>query len=359
MALKYGFFHAHRSVDAQTGVATYDRAYNGDDINQYLEGIITQNGVYKESGQLTSTGARSACNVVIYDPNNPIQRVDDPDDLVDDEVERWHFVIKPGRGVIKSHWFTINSNYDVYIPLNASTSTAAYWKVALQCDENNRDIHLVVESCAGSDPTPIGWNNGVITTVDGKTEIVLASIRIDPGNNTYRRYDLRGNARCPWISHLVLKPGDKDADRFVSQYTEELLQWIAQIRDAGQLNQKLEILKLVLNGDDQKTNPAQRYNTNFDLTRRMYTHDGIIYNHEDGDNIMVYYNGLYLTEGIDYTVRIGQQDHEYNVPGVPDDNHVFLNVSNGWDNIPVGNILTVLVYIGNTVDVPNGNNIKY
>ena len=363
MALKYGFFHAHRQEVTEGGVTRieYDRNYDADDVNKHFEGLVAGTGVYMQSN-VNSSGGSMACRLKMGNAA-PISQ-DLPDDYTDEPVMVWDVVIQPGDGLIKHRWFKIDEDYHVYLPINGGTSSKFY-QIGLVCDENERTISVRVTDKGGNksnviplggrvnSKNSIGYEPG---TVDGSTEIVPGYIEVAPGvaSGSCKVWHLLGTWACPYISHLVLPKGDKSAELFVQQYQDELLEWIDHIREAGGLNTKLDIIKIVY-GED-----GVAHAVDLDLTYDLYKKQGMVYRPNPLDTIMVYYNGLYLIEGNDYSIESrNRTSGDYSTPAGW---HCILHLYNGKSGahgISVNDVLSIMIIKGQTVDIPDGNNIKY
>lgn len=360
MALTYGFFHAHRQEITEGGVTktTYDRAYNADDLNKNFDGLVAGTGVYMQSN-INASGTSMAVRLDIGH-TAPIMQ-DLPDDLSDNEVQVWDIVIRPGSGRINHHWFKIDSDYHVYIPINGGT-TIKYYQIGLILDENNRTISVKLTDRGGNRDSvnPVGGrvssNNSIgyePASVDGLTEIVPGYVEVKPGvtAGNIKCYHLLGTWKCPYISHLVLPKGDKSAELFVQQYQDEILEWIEDIKEGGGLNQKLDVLRMNYGGD------GVVHGVSLDLTYDFYRLQGITYRYSALDTFMVYYNGLYLIPDVDYSLDEIRRTSGTLAP--PAGMHCIINLNNNRQSISVNDILSVIIIKGSTVTIPNGNNIKY
>lgn len=358
MALTYGFFHAHRQEEVVDGntVVTYDREYNADDLNKHLEGLVAGTGVFMQSN-LNASNSSIACQVFVVS-NVPVY-VDVPDDLTDTEVQRWDIGIKPGSGMIKHHWFKFDDTYHVYLPINSGT-TDKWYKIGIILDQNDRRIYVQATDCGNRDsidpiggkiksPNTKGYEPGV---ENGVTEIIPGYIQVSPGvaAGNIKAWNLRSTWKCPWISHLVLPDGSKSAEDFVNQYTDELIEWIDTIREGGGMNTTLDIVRV-------NYGPNRKQYKRMDITYEIYTTQHITYRPSPLDTILVYYNGLYMIPDVDYTIEtVRKTSGDYSDP--PGD-HCYITVNIGTDYISVNDVLSIVIIKGQTVDIPNGNNIKY
>lgn len=107
MAIKYGFFDAIRSVNAQEEVA-YDRAYTADDHNEYLNGLIARNGAFRGIGDEFA--------VTVQEHNDESITFVDPD--TGSEVTYNGYIavnVGRGKGMVNGHWVVNDSVETVYL----------------------------------------------------------------------------------------------------------------------------------------------------------------------------------------------------------------------------------------------------
>lgn len=353
MSFRYGYFDAHRTTETVEGqeVVTYDRTYNINDFNDYFKYLVEPTGVFANSGDsYLYKGKTTYTKCKIATPNSgdyapTIVNYDTNDDNEGD-TQKLRIYILQGKGMINAHWFIINIPEAVYIPAEGSiqsTSTINYG-VFVRYDETTRTVSIVTRNVGDSPSTavPEGYTTSkkILPNEDGICELYLGYVTVYGRNSKEYRAgticsvkNLVGSSVCPHISHLILPDGSSDADLFVSQYQDEVNAWVDRIKDEGGLNQHFDFVKCRVTGGSSVT-------SDINLTRKCG------YRYSEYDIIQVYYNGLYLAETSEFSVRV-------------DGNTTYLRVFNANNVIPAGNIVDILIIKGSTNDIPNGNNIKY
>lgn len=308
MALNYGFFNA----ELNTTTGTYDRTYEGDDLNSYFLGLISQNGVIKN--------VADECEVSI-----------DVRQFVNYQFgEKITVNVLDGRAMVNGHWVRVAGNHTFYI--DPPDITERYDKISLRCREHDRDVYVCVErgdKREGEDNRgkngklypvidgkvqPVGQTStdkGVIfePDEDGLIEIVLAYILVpdsateDLANNV-KVINQRGTGVCPWISHLIQDPNLKDLDNWLAGYTNTFGRWLEEQMSKGQLDVHVDKQYEVVR---QRGVPM--------LLKKSSTDEGsVVTNKYDvGDFIEVFYDGLRLVEGEDWEIRYTGTDDDRGV----------------------------------------------
>lgn len=347
MSLRYGYFDAHRTtrvVDEQT-IVEYDRTYNVSDFNDFFKHLVSTNGVFLRSGTTylyKGNTNYTRCKIEVNSPT--IVDYDDDEDPDTQTVKKVRVYVLEGKGLINSHWFIIKPKEAVYLP--APDASNKYYGIFVRYDEGNRDISLAYKllSTTHNEVVPAGYNTTTKTfdlDENGICELYLGAVLVyGISSKEYREgtvgkvYNHVGESTCPIISHLVYDSAKADADEYVRQYQDEVNEWIQEIQEQGGLNQHLDFIRLHINGD------TGHQSSTIDLTSRL----GYTYNAYDA--FMVYYNGLFLEDGVNYTVFV-------------ENNHAKLTVNNNRSDIPDSNCLDIMIIKGSTSDIPNGNGIRY
>lgn len=355
MSFRYGYFDAHRTTQEIDGeqVVTYDRTYNISDFNDYFKYLIEPAGVFANSGDSYLYNGKTTytkCKIATPSSADYAPRIV-PYDLNDDnesDTMKLEITILTGKGMINGHWFIINVPEKMYLPDGSGsivTASTVNYGVFVTYDESTRTVSLT-SRVLGDNPSvykPIGYNSAkkIVPNEDGVCELYLGYVTVYGVNSKEYRdgaicsvKNLIGSSVCPHISHLILPDGSADADRYVSQYQDEINDWIDRIKDEGGLNQHFDFVK------SRVVDGASSVSSDINLTSKCG------YRYSEYDIIQVYYNGLYLAENSEFNVRV-------------QGNTTYLRVFDPDNTIPAGNIVDVLIIKGSTNDIPNGNNIKY
>ena len=150
--IKYGFFNSKI-----TATGSYDRRYNADDVNKYFEGAFSEDGIFEFVGNQCRVAPNSGMNIIVT----------------------------PGKGMIKHHWFTIDSNEKKAVaPAHATLNR--YTAIAMRYDSNGRNISLVTINGTPAEypvkPLPVRGETvrdiilAYIYIPAGSTEIVASNI---------------------------------------------------------------------------------------------------------------------------------------------------------------------------------------
>lgn len=151
-----------------------DRVYNCDDLNEFLKGLVSENGIYAE--------VSSACQVVASDGMN--------------------VVVKAGKGQIGFNWFKVERDTTLSIA-NSDVILSRIDRVVIQRSLTNRNTTLYIKQGElASSPTP-----PTLTRNESVYEIVLADILVSKNISTITTSlitDQRSNdSVCGWIVGLI------------------------------------------------------------------------------------------------------------------------------------------------------------
>jgi hypothetical protein len=340
--IEYGFFNSLKTADG----TTYDRLYNSSNFNDYFKGVISQNGVFSNVGGKCKLKLGSGMNVIV----------------------------SPGKALINGHWMTIDSDHVVDLSkMWKSTSSGIeqvnswdliydkYCTIVLRCDEGKRTCSVVARFGAASAtpyaPNPQGWSmdsNGnykFAPTSSGITELGLGYVKIRHSGATAPglvksdlMQDWVGTSRCPYISHLVIGPSQKDLDEWLAKASTSFVEWYSKVQKECQIDTSIGMYKRTVVGANKKPKdllPGEVQAGTSKLQISSATIPG--YTYEDSDIIFVYYNGLFLCEDDEWTREPG--------------NVVLKNVVNE-DNVI--NIIILKSKMGpGGSSLPDGNNIYY
>lgn len=368
---RFGYFNSHRSeaVDPTSGetIYTYDRCYTNEDMNSFMRGIVGACGLFNQSGtMLVSTPVRdrqyTACRVRI-DPEHYILDDEEGEYPAGTYVAR----ITPGKGLVNYHWFQIDNDLPIYFDSSASTMDRAD-KVSVRWDQNDRNCIVWVEkgspNSALKDGSEIGsygmiqnrsWetNAGFRVKTDPITGHTIMEITIgymyirgttwrskNPNKVPLWFRDLRGGQYCPWITHLVAGPSSKDLDEKIRQYSDTIEEWIANLTSGGDLGMKLSTLKLHVDGNDDGSVTTTQ---NIDSLAEAAGYEDYSFNSDH--TLMVYYNGLLLNT----------TNNEYTVDYITKN----ITINNGASIISANNQLDIVIFVGSTLAIANGDGIFY
>lgn len=196
--LASGFFNAIM----QDGVP--DRTYNCDDLNEFLKGLVSENGIYAE--------VSSACQVVASSGMN--------------------VVVKTGKGQIGFNWFEIESDTTLEIA-NSDVVLNRIDRVVIQRSLTNRNTVIYVkQGTLASNPKP-----PALTRNESVYEIALADILVSKNISaitTALITDQRSNNNvCGWIVGLIeqfdtttlFNQYEEAQDNFINNQTQSFEDW--------------------------------------------------------------------------------------------------------------------------------------
>lgn len=255
MSTSYGFFNS----------SSGDRVYNADDVNTFLEGIISPNGIYANVDQM----------LVVTPGDGMAVRV------------------APGKAAIKHHWFRNTATET--LTLSAAHAVLNRWDViALRLNLSARTVELVVIQGTNASSPSIPS----ILRTDTYWDLALAYVyvgasvtNISAANITDTRLN---TAVCGLIVGLIdqldTSTFENQLNAWYEEQTEAFENWFDSLVD--QLNVNTYIRSFVKRVSGNSTSIK-----NIVLDMNDYTY-------ESGDVIMVSLNGMTLTEGSEYTITV-------------------------------------------------------
>lgn len=253
MALSYGFFN---SVDG-------DRVYNADTMSGMFEGLIS-GGVYENVGNAFIVRATSGMVLSVGS----------------------------GRAIVGGNW--VKNDADVTITLNAAHVTLNRWTaIALRRSTASRDVSLVM-----IDGTPASTPAKPSPTRDATTyEIILAYVYVKAGATAVTQadiYDVRPETTlCGWVTGLIDQVNTEDLfiqwQQAYSEFYASFQSWFDTLTSQLQVNTYLYSYK-----KHQIVEAAGDNTVTFEI---------LGYEYSPSDTVMVYINGLYGCDGVDYTLN--------------------------------------------------------
>ena len=273
MAITSGFF------DSVSG----DRTYNAEQMSNYFDGIVSD-GVFEAVGDR-----------MFVAPANDGMKLN----------------VGSGRAIIKCHW--IKNDAAAELTLNpADVQTNRIDVVVLRLDRTQRSISLMVKSgtaTIGAPSLPAAIRNETIW------ELYLAAVyvgkgatQITAGNIT----DLRPSAYCGWVTGVVKQVNTADLfnqyyiaysqqyelfSTFMTEKMQEFETWFNTLTE--QLTVEAGMVKYQRTETMRKTSGDTYVGTKIGV--------GIAEYDPEEDVLLVFFNGLFFTEGIDYTPYIDPQ----------------------------------------------------
>ena len=256
MATSYGFFNSLNG----------DRTYNADDVNTFLEGLISPSGIYANVDDMlqVTPGSGLAVNV------------------------------GAGKAAIRHHWFRSTATESLALSA-AHQILNRYDTVALRLDIANRSVGLIIiEGTPASAPSIPN-----VIRDDSFYDLRLANVYIPAGatqvlqsNINDRRYNRES---CGFIAGLIEQ---LDLTAFGAQYnawmreqTAAFEAWFDTLTEQLNVNTYLQEYRKRVTGTS-----AQLQNIPLDMTGYVY---------QDTDILFVTLNGLARAEGTDYTIQTG------------------------------------------------------
>lgn len=256
MSTSYGFFNSMNG----------DRLYNADDVNTFLEGLVSPWGIYANVDDMLQVTAGPGLSVNVGS----------------------------GKASINHHWFrsTATENYALSV---AHQILNRYDVVALRLDYTERSAGIVIiEGTPASTPSiPNVIRN------DSYFDLRLANVYIPAGATQVlqsyindRRYNRES---CGFIAGLIEQ---LDLTAFGAQYNAWMREqasafeaWFDTLTEQLNVNTYLQEYRKRVTGTS-----AQLQSIPLDMTGYVY---------QDTDILFVALNGLARAEGTDYTIQTG------------------------------------------------------
>lgn len=264
MAISYGFFNS----------INHDRAYNADQISEYFDGLVS-NGVYESVGSAMQVTAGEGLAVNV----------------------------QSGRAIIDCKWIKNDAAQAITLT-TAHVLLPRYTAIVIRLDRGSRSISIVAK-----DGTPASNPEKPSMTDDGQiTELCLAYVLVGANASTITQAnitDMRSSDLCGWVTGVVQQV---DTSQLFAQYQAafeenyaQQLAWQQNIQtqfDAwfAALTQQLSVNTFI-----------QKFALRTVLSSGSESPISVIienYAYSEGDIIEVYINGLYASEGVDYTLTM-------------------------------------------------------
>lgn len=260
--LKAGFYNAVMVDDVP------DRTYNAEDINEYLKGLISDNGVF--------ANVSTACQVL--------------------KGNGMEVVVKAGRGKVNNHWFKIESDTTLDIEA-ADVILNRIDSIVVVHSGNDRNVKLTVKkgTLATNPVAP------TLSRTNELYEICLANILVNKNTTTITTTmitDTRPNNNvCGWITGLINQMDtttlynqyEAAQEEFIEDKTIEFNNWFETIKDdvrATNLYREYEALYRNVEAGEQTITIPNAVN---------YVNNGL-------DVLNVKLNGLDLIKNVEYTI---------------------------------------------------------
>lgn len=263
MAISYGFFNS----------ISQDRRYNADQISEYFDGLVS-NGIYESVGSAmqVTAGEGMAVNVM------------------------------SGRAIIDCKWIKNDAAQTIQLAA-AHVLMPRYTAIVIRLDRANRMIEIAAKDGApATNPAkPAMTNDGTIT------ELCLAYVYVGANAQSVTQAnitDMRSSSLCGWVTGVVkqvdtselfaqyqaaFEENEAQQQAWMDSMQSEFDTWFATLTEQLGVNTYIQRFtkRVVLSGG---TTPIS------------VTIDG--YSYSEGDMIEAFINGLYGSEGIDYTLTM-------------------------------------------------------
>lgn len=263
MAISYGFFNS----------VSRDRVYNADQMSEYFDGLVS-NGVYESVGRAmqVTAGEGMAVNV------------------------------QSGRAIIDCKWVKNDAAQTIQLTA-AHVLMPRYTAIVIRLDRANRMIEIAAKDGApATNPAkPAMTNDGTIT------ELCLAYVYVGANAQSVTQAnitDMRSSGLCGWVTGVVKQV---DTSELFAQYQAAFEEneaqqqaWMDSMQSEFDTWFSTLTQQLGVNTYIQKY--AKRAVLEGSTTPISVTEDGYAYS--EGDIIEVFINGLYASEGVDYTLTI-------------------------------------------------------
>lgn len=282
LVLDSGYFDAELNENGEP-----DRTYFAEDLNKFLEGLVSQNGIYFKKS--------TSCQVVKGDGLNVI--------------------VKAGKGQVNYHWFKVPE--DTKFTLTAADVIQdRIDRIIVRWSKSDRNCVLtVLEGALSSSPVA-----PTLTRTEDIYEISLAQVyikknatSISPSNIT----DERGfSDRCGWVTGLIdqldtselFKQFETAQVEFINEKTAEYNSWFSEVQQQA-TNNNDEFNTWFTNVQEQvnATNVYREYEVYYKTTKANQTEiplsSSLNYVHNSLDIINVYVGRERYTKDSDYTIN--------------------------------------------------------
>lgn len=269
-----------------------DRLYSANEMNRPYKRVIT-NGVFA-----TPQGTPSTDLQVVSASNG------------------MNIIVQAGEGLFADKWFENPANIAITVPNNTNI-VPRFDSVLVQIDntQNGRVGNIVYrEGTPSSNPQP-----PAINTQANIKEYRLANIYVAAGANAINNdaiTDCRGSADCPWITSLIQQV-DTSAlfaqwqyayENYYNTSTSEFNEYTTEQREAWE-----EFLDNLTSELTVATNVIMLTNNYISSGSVSNIPIGIPSYNPSTDILMVFVNGLRVTEGVNYTLNSNNTSIDLNV----------------------------------------------
>lgn len=270
-AVSCGFFDSVNS----------DRLYSAEEMNRPYRRLVT-NGVFANPSGTAST------DLQVLSASNGM-----------------NIICKAGEGIFSYKWFSNPADISITVPSNSSTVPRVD-SVIVQVDtrQSGRVGNIVYRTGTPSS-SPAAPSIGLVS---GVAEYRIANIYVASGANAINQdaiTDLRGSSSCPWVTSLIKQV---DTSTLFEQYQYAYQQYYetsTSDMDDYMSEKQAEWEQFVNNLTDDltvATNVIMLTNNYVAPSSVTTIPIGISSYDADTDILMVYANGLKLSQGIEYTV---------------------------------------------------------
>ena len=372
MAITYGFFDSIKTTDAEQN-EYYDRSYTADQHNEYLNGLIARNGVFKsleKEFKMIDVQEFAGQSITFVDPDTGTEITYDDYIAVN---------VGPGKASVNGHWVINDSEETIYLKKRDLTSKRIDM-VSLRWRQDQRDVILVVTEGVPNSmasvpnnvglPTQLGYisnpeeymkregmtddeianamrsTDAYFEPVDneqyGSTlEICLGFVEVparNATNATPKIFSTVSESRCPYIANLVTVNARENAMAFVANYTKAIQDWWEEVQREGDMKANLTTIRHKIKGS-----PNPHGNIIFLSGGSKEIPE---YDYQVEDTVNLFYNGLYMDEGTDYEIKV-------------DDYQSFYIELKSITTIAGENSLSIEIYKGTAMTIPDASMIKY
>lgn len=264
MAISYGFFNS----------INQDRTYNADQMSEYFDGLVS-NGVYESVGSAMQVTAGEGLAVNV----------------------------QSGRAIIDCKWIKNDAAQAITLT-TAHVLMPRYTAIVIRLDRSSRSISIVAK-----DGTPASNPEKPSMTDDGQiTELCLAYVYVGANASTITQAnitDMRSSDLCGWVTGVVQQV---DTSQLFAQYQAAFEQnYAQQLAWQQNIQTQFDAWFEALTQQLSVNTFIQKFALRTVLSSGSETPISVIienYGYSEGDIIEVYINGLYASEGVDYTLTM-------------------------------------------------------
>lgn len=264
MAISYGFFNS----------INQDRTYNADQMSEYFDGLVS-NGVYESVGSAMQVTAGEGLAVNV----------------------------QSGRAIIDCKWIKNDAAQAITLT-TAHVLLPRYTAIVIRLDRASRSISIVAK-----DGTPASNPEKPSMTDDGQiTELCLAYVYVGANASTITQAnitDMRSSDLCGWVTGVVKQV---DTSQLFAQYQAAFEQnYAQQLAWQQDIQTQFNAWFAALTQQLSVNTYIQKFTIRTVLSSGSTTPISVVvddYAYSEGDIIEVYINGLYGSEGVDYTLTM-------------------------------------------------------